>query len=38
VPYDVMPDGQHFLINTPPEQPPLSGISVVVNWTTGLPR
>jgi Tol biopolymer transport system component len=38
VPYDVMPDGQHFLINTPPEQPPLSGISVVINWTTGLPR
>jgi len=37
-PYDVLPDGQHFLINTPSEQPPLSGISVVVNWTTGLPR
>jgi Tol biopolymer transport system component/predicted Ser/Thr protein kinase len=38
VPYDVTPDGQQFLINTPPAQPPPSGITVVVNWTTGLSR
>jgi Tol biopolymer transport system component len=35
MPYDVSPDGQRFLINTPPEQPPSSGITVVVNWMTG---
>ena len=33
IPYDVSPDGQRFLINTPPEQPPRTGISLVVNWT-----
>jgi eukaryotic-like serine/threonine-protein kinase len=38
VPYDASPDGQRFLINTPSEQPPVSGITVVLNWTTGLPR
>jgi Tol biopolymer transport system component len=36
VPYDVLPDGQRFLINTPSENPPASGITVVVNWTSSL--
>jgi eukaryotic-like serine/threonine-protein kinase len=33
IPYDVSPDGQRFLINTPPEQPPRTGITLVLNWT-----
>ncbi len=30
--YDVSPDGQGFLVSTPPEQPPPRGIAVVLNW------
>jgi serine/threonine protein kinase/Tol biopolymer transport system component len=30
--YDVAPDGQGFLVSTPPEQPPPRGIAVVLNW------
>ena len=38
VAYDVSPDGQSFVINTPLEQPPASGITVVLNWAAGLPH
>jgi eukaryotic-like serine/threonine-protein kinase len=34
--YDVSPDGQRFLVNTP--DAPTSPLTVVVNWTTGLNR
>ena len=30
--YDVSPDGQRFLVSTPPEQPQPRGIAVVLNW------
>jgi len=36
VPYDVSPDGQQFFIVTPPDPSPASGISIVLNWTTGI--
>lgn len=36
IPYDVSPDGQRFLINTPPEQPSRAGITLVLNWTAGI--
>jgi Tol biopolymer transport system component len=38
VSYDVSWDGQRFLVNTPPEQQPLPGITVVLNWTSAVPR
>jgi Tol biopolymer transport system component len=38
VPYDVSSDGQRFLVNTPPEQQSVLGITVVLNWTSALPR
>jgi hypothetical protein len=37
-PYDVSADGQRFLINTVPQQPSSSPITVVLNWTAGLQR
>ena len=36
--YDVSADGQRFLINTFPEQAASEPITVVVNWTAGLPK
>ena len=38
IPYHVSADGQQFLVNTPPEQQPVLGITVVLNWTSALPR
>ena len=34
--YDVTADGQHFLVNTLVEEPPVSPITVVLNWIAGL--
>ena len=36
--YDVSPDGERFLMNMPPEQQPVSGITVVLNWDSARPR
>lgn len=36
--YDVMPDGQRFLISIPTGEPASSRISVVLNWTSALER
>ena len=36
--YDVTADGQRFLVNTPIEQNSTRPITVVLNWTAGLPR
>jgi eukaryotic-like serine/threonine-protein kinase len=36
VPYDVSPDGQRFLIVTPPDPSPASGITIVLNWTKAI--
>jgi hypothetical protein len=35
-PYGVSADGQHFLINTLPQQTGSSPITIVLNWTAGL--
>jgi eukaryotic-like serine/threonine-protein kinase len=35
-PYDVTPDGERFLVNTPVEQPESPPIAVVVNWMAAL--
>ena len=37
-PYEVSPDGQRFLINTPVEQPEPPPITVVVNWMAALKK
>ncbi len=37
-PYDVSADGQHFLVNTVPEQVTSAPIMLVQNWTAGLKR
>jgi hypothetical protein len=34
--YNVTPDGQRFLINSPPTEAAMSPITVVVNWTAAL--
>jgi len=36
--YDVSADGQRFLINAPVENTSSEAVTVVVNWTAGLPR
>ena len=34
--YDVTQDGRRFLLNVPVEDTPVSPITIVLNWTTGL--
>jgi hypothetical protein len=34
--YDVAPNGQRFLLNTAGEDVPVTTITLVLNWTTGL--
>jgi hypothetical protein len=36
--YDVMRDGQRFLLNVPVEDAPTSPLTVVINWTAGLKK
>ena len=36
--YAVMPDGQHFLLQTPPVVEPVRQIQVVLNWFEELKR
>ncbi len=36
--YDVAADGQRFLINLPPDGRDAKPITVITNWTAGLPR
>ena len=38
IPYDVSADGQHFLLNTFPEQTASAPITIVLNWTAGLKK
>ncbi len=37
-PYDVTPDGQHFLIATPPERKEAAPITLVQNWALGVKK
>jgi hypothetical protein len=37
-PYDVSPDGQRFVVNTLMDHTTSSTITVVLNWTAGLPN
>jgi Tol biopolymer transport system component len=36
--YDVMPDGQRFLLNLPVDDSPISPVTVVLNWVEELTR
>ena len=36
--YDVAPDGQRFLVNTPEEPSASAPITLVVNWPAGLKK
>jgi hypothetical protein len=37
-PYDVSPDGQRFVVNTVMDDATSTTITVVINWTAGLPE
>jgi eukaryotic-like serine/threonine-protein kinase len=37
-PYDVTPDGRRFVVNTLVEYATSTAITVVINWTAGLPK
>jgi hypothetical protein len=37
-PYDVSPDGQQFVVNTLVDDTTSTTITVVINWTAGLPE
>jgi hypothetical protein len=36
--YDVSPDGQRFVMNLTAGEPVPPPVTVVLNWTAGLPR
>jgi hypothetical protein len=37
-PYDVSPDGRRFVVNTLMDDTTSTTITVVLNWTAGLPK